>query len=179
MAKAVIIGAGYAGRNLAHAVSERMDVVVLDKESVLCVKENFVPWLLGKKADEEIVCKPRVYFASIERIDFINAKVEKIFPLKKEVSLQEKGRLAYDYLFIASGSVSRRKENTPGDGKRGVMYASGIKPEELLSMLPVSRFVVVEAHTLFGLVSAVFLSRKQKNIEVKLVIPSRALKEMN
>lgn len=177
MKQVVIIGAGYAGRNIALRLKEHAQVTVVEEKTVLCAKEKFFPWLAKKASDKDLLLHPEKFFA-LQGVPFVPAKVEKIYPLKKEIGLENKERLSYELLIIASGSLSAPRHNCAGDGKRGVFYFSEIEPKQMLETFHEATYVIVEAHTFMGIITAVLLRRHFPQKEVKLFIQEAYVREL-
>ncbi len=177
MKRIVIIGAGYAGRTIALRLKEYAQVTVCEEEKLLCVRENFFPWLAKKTSAKNLAIVPEKFFSQ-QGISFIQAKVEKVYPLKKEVSLENKDRLPYELLIIAAGSVSACRESLAGDAKRGVFYLAHNDPRQMLETFADAAYVIVEAHTLMGIMTAVLVRRNFAQKEVRLFIKNASLREI-
>jgi len=177
MKQVVIVGAGYAGRNIALRLKEHAQVTVVEEKTVLCAKENFFPWLAKKTPDRDLLLYPEKFFA-LQGVRFVPAKVEKIYPLKKEIGLENKERLPYEALIIASGSRSAPRQSLAGDGKHGVFYFSEIEPKQMLETFHEATYVIVEARTAMGIITAVLLRRHFSQKEVKLFIKEAPVREL-
>jgi NADH dehydrogenase len=105
MKRIIIIGAGFAGINLAKklAAEDAFSVLIVDRNNY-----NFFPPLLYQVAtgflEASSICYPfRKLFNSNQKIAFRIGELSKVVPNKNEVQLST-GELTYDILVLATGT---------------------------------------------------------------------------
>jgi|GEM_PF-6767561 len=175
MKKVLIIGAGYAGRSIAQRLKAHAAVTIVEEKERVWNRELFFPWLAKKATDKEFIIDP-ARFCAQEKLPYVAARVEKIYPLKKEIGLSTKERLGYDDLIIAAGSTAVKKHECGGDAKQGVFYLGQGDPKELSRLLNEATYVVVEARTYLGITAAAILQRTLPEKETKVVLTNPTLR---
>jgi NADH dehydrogenase len=105
--KIVIIGGGFAGINLVRHLSNKpgVEIILVDKNNY-----HFFPPLIYQVAtcflEASSISYPfRMFMHKIKNLRFRLGTLSKIYPLEKKVLLTT-GELSYDYLVLASGTVT-------------------------------------------------------------------------
>jgi NADH dehydrogenase len=105
--KIVIIGGGFAGINLVRHLSNKpgVEIILVDKNNY-----HFFPPLIYQVAtcflEPSSISYPfRMFMHKIKNLKFRLGTLSKIYPLEKKVVLTT-GELSYDYLVLASGTVT-------------------------------------------------------------------------
>ncbi|PIQ77999.1 hypothetical protein COV82_02215 [Candidatus Peregrinibacteria bacterium CG11_big_fil_rev_8_21_14_0_20_46_8] len=122
----VVLGAGFAGLQVVRELSDRLkkthDIILIDENDVhiytpdlyeiaTAYNEKINPVCLTKLKDT--VATPIASLINKRRVTFIKARVSKIDPHKKQLTLSHHGEIEYDYLVVALGSVTNYY-NIPG-----------------------------------------------------------------
>jgi len=105
--KIVIIGGGFAGINLVRHLSNKpgVEIILVDKNNY-----HFFPPLIYQVAtcflEASSISYPfRMFMHKIKNLRFRLGTLSKIYPLEKKVLLTT-GEISYDYLVLASGTVT-------------------------------------------------------------------------
>jgi len=105
--KIVIIGGGFAGINLVRHLSNKpgVEIILVDKNNY-----HFFPPLIYQVAtcflEASSISYPfRMFMHKIKNLRFRLGTLSKIYPLEKKVLLTT-GEITYDYLVLASGTVT-------------------------------------------------------------------------
>lgn len=175
MKNILILGAGYAGRSIAYRLKAHASVTVVEEKERLWNRELFLSWLAKRVPDKDFIIDP-ARWCSQEKIAYVGARAEKIYPLKKEVSLSTKERVSYDLLIIAAGSSPIKKSECAGDAKQGVFYLGQGDPREFGRLLNESTYIVVEAQTFLGITAAALLQRVRPEKEIKVVLTNPSVR---
>jgi len=104
--KLVIIGAGYAGINLVNKLSNNSDIEItlINKTAYHLHQTDIHKYISGQSDFEEVAFGLKEY-AINKNITFVEATVTNVDFNTKKVLLENK-EISYDYLTIATGSVS-------------------------------------------------------------------------
>ena len=124
----VIIGAGYAGINIVNKLSNNsnIEITLINKTAYHLHQIDIHKYISGESEFEEVAFDLNEYSKN-KNINFIEALVTNINFENKKVLLNEK-EIAYDYLIIATGSVSF----FPKQIKNIEAYAQDIKDIKVL-----------------------------------------------
>jgi len=105
--KIVIIGGGFAGINLVRHLSNKpgVEIILVDKNNY-----HFFPPLIYQVAtcflEASSISYPfRMFMHKIKNLRFRLGTLSKIYPLEKKILLTT-GEISYDYLVLASGTVT-------------------------------------------------------------------------
>ena len=102
----VVIGAGFAGINIIKNLkNKKVDVVLLDKNNFHQFQPLLYQVAISGLAPDSIVFPIRKFFHRYENFHFRMAEVLEIEPESQRI-ITDIGWLSYDYLVIATGSVS-------------------------------------------------------------------------
>lgn len=103
----VIIGAGYAGISLVHKLDEYNDIQItlINKDAIHLHQTDIHKYISNNTKFENVAFNLHDY-SKRSNINFIEDEASDIDFEKKKVILKENDEIQYDYLVIATGSVS-------------------------------------------------------------------------
>lgn len=165
-----IIGCSAAGINAIEAIRSRdkkAKIIVVSDESRPLYSRCLISYLLaGTVAEDKIWYRPDSFFKENKAEAILGVKAEKINVGKKEVVLQNKAKVKFDKLLIATGA-SPKLENISGIDKKGVYPLRTIDHTlAICSMLDRVKSVVVLGGGLIGLRAAYALKNRDKRVSV-------------
>ena len=171
----VIIGGGYAGTTLVHSLKNQKNlrVILINKTPYHLAQTDIHKYLCDEMSFEQ-VAHDLNDFTKSNRAEFICAQVEDIIFNDNKVLLDNKEVISYDYLTIASGSVSF----FPRQIKNIQEYAADIKniatlqdyKEKFFNLLNTkkqNKNVAIVGGGLSGVEIALEMSRKLKSKNIK------------
>ncbi len=163
-----IIGCSASGISAIEAIRSRdkkAKITVISDEKKPLYSRCLISYLLAGTIDEDkIWYRPDTFFKENKVDAILGVKAEKID--KKEVVLENKKKVKFDKLLIATGA-SPKLENTPGIDKKGVFPLRTINhTEEIQSMLGKVKNVSVLGGGLIGLRAAYALKNREKDVSV-------------
>ncbi|HEY3007496.1 MAG TPA: FAD/NAD(P)-binding oxidoreductase [Micromonosporaceae bacterium] len=116
MRRLLVLGGGTAGTIVANKLRRRLDrrhwqITVVDQDDVHVYQPGFLFLPFGGHRPEELVKPRRRQLAA--GVELVLGEVDRVEPAANAVALADGGRLAYDYLVIATGTTPR-PDQTPG-----------------------------------------------------------------
>ena len=177
MKQVIIIGNSAAGIAAAESLRNK------DKDSRLTVisDEDYTGYcrcvlsyyLSGEAGESKLVYRPDEFYKE-NNINLVLAKkVTRVEPKKNCIVLEDKQKLEYDSLVIATGASSKFPE-VKGAHKRAVFGLRTIKDaKDILGLLPITKTVCVLGGGLIGLKAGQAL--KKRGVEVKLIVKSQQI----
>ena len=175
MKNIIIIGNSAAGIAAIEPIRDKdkaSKITVISDEDYTGYCRCVLSYYLSGEVDEKrLIYRPKEFYSE-NNIDLIlNKKVERVEPKKNQVVLEDKTKLGYDSLILATGASSKFPE-IKGAHKRGVFglrKVSNVK--EILGLLPVTKTACILGGGLIGLKGAHAL--KKRGLEVKVIIKSK------
>lgn len=175
MKQFVIIGnsaAGIAAVESIRAKDKDSKVTVISDEDYTaycrCVLSYY---LAGEAAEAKLIYRPKEFYLE-NNIDLIlGKKVTRVEPKKNCIFLEDKQKLEYDALIIATGACAKFPE-IKGVHKHAIFGLRTVKDvKEILSLLPITKTACVLGGGLIGLKAGYAL--KKRGIEVKVIVKSK------
>lgn len=166
----VIIGCSAAGINAIEAIrntDEEAKIIALSDEQRPLYSRCLISYLLAGIIDEKkIWYREDTFFKDNKVTQMLGVKAEKIDTSKKEVILDNKEKVGFDKLLIATGS-SPKLEDIPGIEKKGVFPLRTIQHTiEIMAMLDKVKNVAILGGGLIGLRAAYALKNRGKDVKV-------------
>lgn len=175
MKQFIIIGNSAAGIAAVESIRNKdkaSKITIISDEDYTAYCRCVLSYYLAGEAEEpKVIYRPREFYAE-NNINLILAKkVIKVEPKKNALVLEDKQKLAYDALIIASGASAKFPE-IKGAHKRGVFGLRTIKDvKDILGLLPITKTACVLGGGLIGLKAGYAL--KKRGVEVKLIVKSK------
>jgi len=168
-----IIGSSAAGISAIEAIrskDKKAKITVISDEKRPLYSRCLISYLLAGTIDEtKIWYRPDSFFKDNDIDAILGVKAENID--KKEVILEDKNKVKFDKLLIATGS-SAKLENIPGVDKKGVFPLRTIDhTKDIESMLGKVKSAVVLGGGLIGLRAAYALKNRGKDVSVYVRSP--------
>ena len=105
--KIVVIGAGFGGLSLVHALAKHpVDVVLIDRRNHHLFQPLLYQVATAALSPEDIASPIRSIFARNRNVEVLLGEVDRIDLEERCVSVSDIGMVAYDQLVVASGVVS-------------------------------------------------------------------------
>jgi len=166
----VIIGSSAAGISAIEAIRTKdkvSKIIVISDEKNPLYSRCLISYLLAGTIDEKkIWYKPGSFFKDNKVEALLGIKADKINIKKKEITLDNKEKIKFDRLLIATGA-SPKLENIPGIDKKGVFPLRTIEHAiEIQSMLDKVKSVAILGGGLIGLRAAYALKNRGKDVSV-------------
>jgi NAD(P)H-nitrite reductase large subunit len=165
-----IIGCSAAGISAIEAIrpkDKKSKIIVISDEKTPLYSRCLISYLLAGTIDEKkISYRPDTFFKENKVEPILGVRAEKIDCGRKEIVLQDKNKIKFDKLLIATGASSKM-EDIPGKDKKGVFplrtieHAMGIQ-----AMLNNVTRVSVLGGGLIGLRAAYALKNRGKDVSV-------------
>ncbi len=182
MKQIVIIGNSAAGINAAEAIRARdkeVKIIIITDEDKLGYCRCLISYMLaGDLKEEALIIRTGQFYDDLNIQLLRGRKVEKINPKKNHVLLDDKSKIEYDSLIIATGGHPKMPPELKGINKNGVFGFRTIEDvEKICDLVPLSRMACVLGGGLIGLKAAYGLNKK--GLEVKVIVRSnRILSQM-
>lgn len=175
MKQIVIIGNSAAGINAAQAIREQDNqikiIIISDENQFGYCRCLISDMLAGKLKEKDLIIKDNQFYKDLNIQLLKDTKVEKINPNKKNITLENRTRIDYDSLIIATGAVPKISKDIKGINKHGVFGFRSINDiRDILEIIPITRTACVVGGGLIGLKAAYGL--KAKRLQVKLIVRS-------
>jgi len=172
MKNLVIIGASFSGLNLAKILHKDFKIKIISLDKYPYKKNLLLEFLKGNLKSKDLLFE-KEYF-ELDGVDFIlGRKVIKINPVRKDVFLEDKKYIKFDYLVIASGS-SPQYISCPGIHKRGVASIYTLEDVKYIKdMYDICSHPVVFLRTCLGVSLLNWCIEKEK--EFKVIVSSSYL----
>src|SRR3989338_3948023 len=175
MSHLVIIGNSAAGISCAEAVrkyEKQLKITIISKEDYTGYNRSLLSYFLaGDIKEERLIYRPKKFYQENDIELLLNKKVTQVIPKKNQLLLEDKTRIDYDVLLLASGSSPKFPEGIKGIQKKGVF---GFRPIEdargMLELVPIAHTACILGGGLIGLKAAYGL--KKRNLEVKVIVRS-------
>jgi len=166
----VIIGSSAAGISAIEAIrskDKKAEIIVISDEKRPLYSRCLISYLLGGTIDEDkIWIRPDNFFKENKTEALLGVKAERIDSGKKEVWLDNKEKVRFDRLLIATGAAPKL-EDIPGVDKKGVFPLRTLEHAlEIQSMLDQVKRVAVLGGGLIGLRAAYALKNRDKDVSV-------------
>ena len=171
----LIIGSSAAGISAIESIrskDKKSNITVISDEKKPLYSRCLISYLLAGTIDEaKIWYRPDSFFKENKVDTLLGVKALNIDIDKKEVVLEDKKKIAFDKLLIATGS-SAKLENIPGIDKKGVFPLRTIDhTRDIESMLSKVKSAVVLGGGLIGLRAAYALKNRGKDVSVYVRSP--------
>nr|MBU1328899.1 FAD-dependent oxidoreductase [Candidatus Omnitrophota bacterium] len=166
----VIIGSSAAGISAIEAIrtkDESSKITIISDEKNPLYSRCLISYLLAGTIDEKkIWYRPASFFKDNKVEALLGIRADKINAVEKEITLNNKEKLKFDRLLIATGA-SPKLENISGIDKKGVFPLRTIDHTiEIQSMLDKVKSVAVLGGGLIGLRAAYALKNRGKDVGV-------------
>ncbi|MDP3732268.1 MAG: FAD-dependent oxidoreductase [Candidatus Omnitrophota bacterium] len=177
MKNIIIIGNSAAGIAAVESIrSKDRDskvTVISDEDYTAYCRCVLSYYLAGEVKEERLIYRGKEFYQN-NNIDLIlGKKVTKVDPKKNQIVLEDKQKLDYDALVIATGA-SAKFSDIKGTQKRGVFGLRTVKDvKEILGLLPVAKTACVLGGGLIGLKAGHAL--KKRGIDVKVIVKSKQI----
>ncbi len=171
----LIIGSSAAGISAIESIRSKdkaSKITVISDEKRPLYSRCLISYVLAKTIDEtKIWYRPDSFFKDNKVDALLGIKAVNIDKDKKEVILEDKKKIKFDKLLLATGS-SAKLENIPGIDKKGVFPLRTIDhTRDIESMLGKVKSAVVLGGGLIGLRAAYALKSRGKNVSVYVRSP--------
>ena len=166
----VIIGSSAAGISAVEAIRTKdkdSEITVITDEKNPLYSRCLISYLLAGTIDEKKIWYRKDSFFKTNKVNAIlGVKAKKIDVKKKEILLDNKEKVKFDRLLIATGA-SPKLENIPGIDTKGVFPLRTIEHTiEIQAMLDKVKSVAVLGGGLIGLRAAYALKNRGKDVSV-------------
>lgn len=172
--KIVVIGNCAAGISALEATRES------DKDSKLtCISDELKSYyrclissvLSGSMTEQEIIIKDENYFNANNIEAIFGKKAIKVDLKKRQVVLEDKSRVDFDNLIIATGASSKELKDLKGSHKKGVFGFRNLKDtQEIIDKSLTTNVACVLGGGLIGLKAAYGL--KKRKIDTRVIVRS-------
>ena len=139
MKQIVIIGNSAAGINAAEAIRARdkeVKIIIITDEDKLGYCRCLISYMLaGDLKEEALIIRTGQFYDDLNIQLLRGRKVEKINPKKNHVLLDDKSKIEYDSLIIATGGHPKMPPELKGINKNGVFGFRTIEDVEKISDL--------------------------------------------
>lgn len=179
--KVVIIGNHAAGLTAAETLRElnkSCEITVISKEEVPPYSRCLIPYIVsGKKNIDNILFKPKDFYKKNSIDTLFGIEVVKVLTDKKEILLNDKKKLTYDSLIIASGGDPSIPD-LPGIKNNGVFGFRTLEDANKIKNYSENiNIAVVLGGGLVGIKAAVALFELGKKVKI-LVNSSNILSQL-
>lgn len=177
MKNIIIIGNSAAGVAAVESIRSKdtsARITVISEEDYTAYNRCVLSYYLaGEVGEERLIYRPKEFYAN-NNIDLIlGKKVLKVEPKKSQIVLEDKQRLDFDALVIATGASAKFPE-IKGLQKQGVFGLRTVKDaKEIIGLLPVTKTACVLGGGLIGLKAGYAL--KKRGIDVKVIVKSKQI----
>lgn len=166
----VIIGSSAAGISAVEAIRAKdkdSKIIVISDEKKPLYSRCLISYLLAGTIDEKKIWYRKDSFFKNNKVNaLLGIKAREINVKKKEILLDNKEKVKFDRLLIATGA-SPKLENIPGIDKKGVFPLRTIEHTiEIQAMLDKVKSVAVLGGGLIGLRAAYALKTRGKDVNV-------------
>ena len=166
----VIIGSSAAGISAVEAIRAKdkdSKIIVISDEKKPLYSRCLISYLLAGTIDEKKIWYRKDSFFKNNKVNaLLGIKAIEINAKKKEILLDNKEKVKFDRLLIATGA-SPKLENIPGIDKKGVFPLRTIEHTiEIQAMLDKVKSVAVLGGGLIGLRAAYALKTRGKDVSV-------------
>lgn len=173
--KYVIIGGSAAGVNAAEILrkhDKEAEITLISDESFPLYSRCLLTYLIAGSIDEgKLYFKDEDFYKAHQIKAYLGKRAVSIDAQKREVSLEDKTKISYDKLLLATGA-SPKLVDIPGVDKKGVFTVRKIDDARaILKMLPNVKEIAVLGGGLIGLRDAYALRQKGKDIFVVVKSP--------
>lgn len=174
MKQIIIIGNSAAGIAVVESIRERdrdsKITVISDEDYTAYCRCVLSYYLAGEVQEDRLIYRPKEFYQNNNTDLILGKKVTKVEPKRNQIVLEDKQKLDYDALVIATGSSPRFPE-IKGAHKRGVFGLRTVKDtKEIIGLLPVMKTACVLGGGLIGLKAGYAL--RKRGIEVKIIVKS-------
>ncbi|MCP4649387.1 MAG: FAD-dependent oxidoreductase [PVC group bacterium] len=178
MKKVVIIGNSAAGISAAEAICEKdkdIGVTIISDENQLGYYRYRIGEVLsGKSKEIDILFKSKDFYDRLKIQVLQGQKVERVSPKRNQVILEDKTKISYDALIVASGLRAKMPKEIKGLNKDGVFEFRSLDDlKSITAITPFAPTVCIYAQGVAGLQVAYGLSKPE--MDVKLIIPTSRL----
>lgn len=175
MSHLVIIGNSAAGISCSEAVrkyEKQLKITIISKEDYTGYNRCLLSYFLaGDIKEDRLIYRPKKFYQENNIELLLNKKVTQVTPKKNQLLLEDKTRIDYDLLLLASGSSPKFPEGIKGIQKKGVFGFRTIEDTRgILELVPIAHTACVLGGGLIGLKAAYGL--KKRNLEVKVIMKS-------
>lgn len=175
MKQIVIIGNSAAGINAAWAIRKQdkeVKIAIISDENYFGYCRCLISYLLaGSLKEDDLIIWGKQFYDDLNIQLILGKKVESISPKKNYVILEDKTKIGYDSLILATGASPSMPKDFKGLTKNGVFGFRTIEDtKNILALIPITNTVCVLGGGLIGLKAAYGLSKRGK--EVKVIVKS-------
>ncbi|MFH2137242.1 MAG: FAD-dependent oxidoreductase [Candidatus Omnitrophota bacterium] len=178
MKQIVIVGNSAAGVSAAEAIREK------DKEAGITIVsvENRLAYyryllgdvLIGTVTDKDLLFRQKEFYEELNINLELGKKVEKVNTKRKCVVFEDKSKIEYDYLIIATGSMMKPPKEVKGINKQGVFEFRTVDDlRDISTLIAFSHTVCVWGAGIAGLKAAYGLSLR--GLDVKIITQDNRL----
>ncbi len=171
----IIIGGSAAGVTCAETLRKhdnKAEITLISEEEFPLYSRCLLTYLIAGSIGEDKLCFKDKDFYKISKIKtYLGRKAVSIDAKKKVLSLEDKTKVSYDKLMLATGA-SPKSVDVPGAGKKGVFTLRKIDDARaIMKMLDAVKEIVVLGGGLIGLRDAYALRLRGKEVTVVVKSP--------
>ena len=106
--KVVVVGAGFGGLNVVHALARApVDVVLIDRNNHHLFQPLLYQVATAALASSDIAAPIRAIFARQRNVEVLLGEVDGVDVATRTVSMRDVGAIPYDQLVLATGSADK------------------------------------------------------------------------
>lgn len=170
----LIIGNSAAGVSCAQALREKdkaVKITIVSNEDYTAYNRCLISYYLaGDIKENRLIYRDKKFYSQNNIELLLNKNVLKVDPKKNHVALEDKSRIDYDILVLASGAHPKFPE-IKGIHKEGVFgFRTVSDAKKMLDLVPVTHTVCVLGGGLIGLKAAYAL--KKRGMDIKVIVKS-------
>lgn len=170
----LIIGNSAAGTSCAQALREKdkaVKITIVSNEDYTAYNRCLISYYLaGDIKENRLIYRDKKFYSQNNIELLLNKNVLRVDPKKNQAALEDKSRIDYDVLVLASGAHPKFPE-IKGIHKEGVFgFRTVSDAKKMLDLVPVAHTVCVLGGGLIGLKAAYAL--KKRGLDVKVIVKS-------
>ena len=183
MKQIVIIGNSAAGISAAEAIRAKnkdISITIISQEPQRAYYRTCLPeFFMGSAKETELVFKAKDFYEE-NNIKLLNGKkVERVRVKRNTILLEDKTKVPYDVLIIATGIAAKMPKDIKGMNKYGVFEMREFSQlKEIVALIPFTHTACVFGAGIAGVKIAVALGQRGLD-EIRIIVPfSRLLPEL-
>lgn len=174
MKRVLIIGNSAAGTSCAQALREKdksVKITIVSNEDYTAYNRCLISYYLaGDIKENRLIYRDKKFYSQNNIELLLNKNVLKVDPKKNHVALEDKSRIDYDVLVLASGAHPKFPE-IKGIQKEGVFgFRTVSDAKKMLELVPLTHTACVLGGGLIGLKAAYAL--KKRGLDIKVIVKS-------